>query len=93
MDRAQQDVDGVLHSLPDGGLGHVHALLHVAAGLELRLAELAHLGQDALEVVRGHAVAALLGHVLGQEGVGFVSHAEKGDHLQPGQFLCRIVVT
>ena len=34
MDSPQQDVDGVVHGLPDLVFGDVHALLHVAACLE-----------------------------------------------------------
>ena len=78
-------MDGVVHGLPDLVFGHVHALLHVATGLELRLPELTNLGQDSLEVVTENATAALLRHVLRQEGVSLVRHTEQRHHLQPGQ--------
>ena len=42
----EEDVDGVEEVLPDVGRGQVDPLLHVAARLEPRLAELRHLRQD-----------------------------------------------
>ena len=46
VDGPEKDVDGVEEVLPDVGRGQVDPLLHVAARLEPRLAELRHLRQD-----------------------------------------------
>ncbi|MFN9943472.1 MAG: hypothetical protein ACK56I_28765, partial [bacterium] len=54
--------------------------------LELRLPELAHVGEHPLKVLRDPA-AVLLRHLFGEGGVGLVLHAEQGHHLQPGQVL------
>ena len=89
MDGPQEDVDGIIHGLPDGGLGRVHPLLHRPARLELGLPELAHLRQHLLKVLRD-AGAVLLRHLLGEGGVGLVLHAEKRHHLQAGQLLQQV---
>jgi hypothetical protein len=86
MNGPQEDVDGVVHRLPDGGLWRVHPLLHRAARLELRLPELTHVGEHPLKVLRDPA-AVLLRHLLREGGVGLVLHAEQGHHLQAGQVL------
>ena len=51
VDGPEEDVDGVEEVLPDVGRGQVDPLLHVAARLEPRLAELRHLRQDTARFV------------------------------------------
>ena len=49
MHGSEEDVDGVEEVLPDVGRGQVYPLLHVAARLEPRLAELRHLRKDTVK--------------------------------------------
>ena len=49
MNGSQQNVDRVVQLLPDEGLRQVHALLHVTAGLEPRLAVGRDVRQDPIK--------------------------------------------
>ena len=86
MEGSEININRIIHILPDFRLGHVHALLHHAAGLKLRLPEGADLGQYRLKVL-GYAVAVLLRHVVGQRRVGFVLDSEQCDDFRSCQFL------